>query len=160
MNQKGEHQMAEFTRQGSAVLAAGAVALLGVMAAPPAAGADHDNPAALCNKKFKGDFEHRFSRPIKSRRTGGVLGWVAISAHQGVSGHRRVCAVTLRRFHKRKRFTSIKIKRTGESKWRKDASYVYRRYAGPVVRSNPNGTCVEFVGRIAGGVPVESLYCY
>jgi hypothetical protein len=32
--------------------------------------------------------------------------------------------------------------------------------AGPVVRSNPNGSCVEFVGRIDGGVPVKSSYCY
>jgi hypothetical protein len=139
---------------------AGAVAVLAVMAAAPIARADHVNPTALCNKQFKGDFDHRFSLPIKSRRTGRRLGRVAISARQMSGQRRRVCAVTVRRFHKHRRFTSIKIRRRGDARWRKDASYVYRRYAGPVVRSNPNGTCVEFVGRIDGGVPVKSSYCY
>jgi hypothetical protein len=152
--------MVDFKRRSCAALAAGALAVLAVVAASPPAHADHNNPTALCNEKFKGDFDHRFSLPIKSRRTGVPLGRVAISAQQTGSQRRRVCAVTVRRFHKRRRFTSIKIRRSGDSKWRKDASYVYRRYAGPVVRSNPNGTCVEFVGRIAGGVPVKSSYCY
>jgi hypothetical protein len=85
---------------------------------------------------------------------------VAISVDEIDRNLRRVCAVTVRRFHKRQRFTSIKIKRQNESKWRKDASYVYTQHAGPVVRSNPQGWCVNFVGRIDGGVPVDSSYCW
>ena len=152
--------MADLTHRSGAVLTAGAVALLAIIAAVPTARANHDDPAALCNGKFRGHFEYRWSLPINSRRTGVQLGRVAISADQLVGQRRRVCAVTIRRFHKRRRFTSIKIKRSGDAKWRKNASYLYRRYAGPVVRSNPDGTCVEFVGRIAGGVPVKSSYCY
>jgi hypothetical protein len=152
--------MADFKRRSNVALAAGAVTLLAVVAASPVARADHDNPSALCNEKFNGDFEHRFSLPITSRRTGARIGRVAISAHQLAGQRRRVCAVTVRRFHKRRRFTSIKIRQRNDSRWRRDASTVYRRYAGPVVRRNPNGTCVEFVGRIEGGVPVKSSYCY
>jgi hypothetical protein len=159
-NKKGVLAMAGVTHRTSAALLAGAVSVLVVIVASPTARADHIRPAALCNEKFNGDFEYRLSLPINSRRTGLQLGRVAISVDQLAGQRRRVCAVTVRSFHERRRFTSIKIKRSGDSKWRKDASYVYRRYAGPVVRSNPNGSCVEFVGRIDGGVPVKSSYCY
>jgi hypothetical protein len=150
------------SRKHRALAAAGALLVLAlVLTAAPPARADHNNPAALCNEKFKGEFDYRWSLPIKSRRTGKRIGRVAISVQEvRYREMRRVCAVTLRRYHKRRRFTSIKIKGQNESKWRKDASYVYKRYAGPVVRRNPQGYCVNFVGRIRGGVPVNNSYCW
>lgn len=144
----------------SASVAAGALALM-LAAVAPTARANHVKPAELCSKKFNAAFDYYWSLPIKSRRTGARIGSVAISVRRYEHNRfRRVCAVTMRRYHKRRRFTSIKIKRQNETKWRKDASYVYRRYAGPVVRINPRGECVNFVGRIAGGVPVDSSYCW
>ena len=147
--------------RSSAIVAVTALLALVVLAvAAPSARADHDDPAALCRKEFKRDFDYYWSLPIKSRRNGALLGRVAISVESINSSLRRVCAVTLRRYHAHRRFTSIKIKRQNETRWRKDASYVYREYAGPVVRINPRGECAQFVGRIDGGVPVDSAYCW
>jgi hypothetical protein len=46
--------MVDFKRRSSAAPAAGALAVLAVVAASPPAHADHNNPTALCNEKFKG----------------------------------------------------------------------------------------------------------
>ena len=57
--------------------------------------------------------------------------------------------MTIRKYRGTPRFTSVKAKNLYRDRtWRKDASSVYRKYAGPVLRRVIPGDCVKVVGQI------------
>lgn len=149
----------------SVVLGA-AMAGIAVAALPPSALAEGEHAEKLCNKKAKqpaheDDFTHISSWPIKSRRTGKRIGRVHFLTQEIVyRKQRRVCAVTLRRFRKHQRFTSISLQHQGRKKRKTDASYVYKKYAGPIIMGNRQGYCVTIVGRIGDSRAAKRTYCW
>lgn len=112
------------------------------------------NAVKLCNTEFGGPpFHVSSSAPRRNYRIvtprGRILGWVVTASQHHPRLGKRFCAVTIRKYRRKQRFTSVKAKNLyRDRKWRKDASYVYRKYAGPIVRRVKPGDCVKVVGQI------------
>lgn len=144
--------------------ALGARALLLVLVvtgalAPSHAGAAHLNGTRLCTKKF-GHGQDRFVNLATNAiydRQGHRVGRLSLNINPEGDGddfYMRICAVTIRRTHKRPRFTGVRIKRVaGDRKWRRDASHDYRFYAGPVVPRMYPGQAVRGRGQSRGATP-------
>jgi hypothetical protein len=66
----------------------------------------------------------------------------------------QICAVTIRRTHKRPRLTSVQIHQYDDPspKWRRDAGR-YRVYAGPVVRR------IHYSETIRGHARIGKVHC-
>jgi hypothetical protein len=132
-----------------------ALASVATTTAPATAHASPRTSAVkLCNEKFGGPpFAPASSEPRRNYRIvtprGRILGWVVSAGQNHPRLGRRICAVTIRKYRKHRQFTSVKEKNFYYGrKWRKDASHVYRKYAGPIVLRINQGDCVKVVGQI------------
>lgn len=105
-----------------------------LVALVPTAEARHINGKKLCSRKYDKPFKHWGTDPIRARRGGN--GRLSYNYRLNWIGRKiRLCVVTIRKGHKRPRFTGVRIKSVDAGKWRRDASHDYRFYAGPVVRA-------------------------
>jgi hypothetical protein len=106
---------------------------------PPSATAHHVNGTRICERKHDrggGQFFNIASDGIYAGR-GHRVGRISLNWRPGRQAgyYVQICTVTIRRTHRKPRFTSVLIRRYDDPKpkWRRDAGR-YRRYAGPVVR--------------------------
>jgi len=124
--------------------------------------AHHDNPVAVCEGKFRGQFHPFRDYAIRTER-GKRLGRLAVSfqgpvMRHGVSGW-RACAVTILNKHHRLRFADVGVRQADDRRWRDDPGR-RRQYAGPVVRWSPyRGNCLIWRGTIRGGASILKGYC-
>lgn len=131
----------------------------GALAPSPNARSAHPNGTRLCTKKFshgQDRFVNLATNAIYDRQ-GHRVGRLSLNINPEGDGddfYMRICAVTIRRTHKRPRFTGVRIKRVaGDRKWRRDASHDYRFYAGPVVPRMYPGQAVRGRGQSRGATP-------
>jgi hypothetical protein len=122
-------------RSGTAAVS---VALIGLLVgSTPTAEASHVNGVKLCERKYGGAQFFSAASDGMHARGGRRVGRVSLNWRPGRQAgyYVQVCAVTIRRTHKRPRFTSVQIHRYDDPapKWRRDGGR-YRVYAGPVVR--------------------------
>jgi hypothetical protein len=115
-----------------AIARAASLALVaGLGASAPVAQAHHINGERLCERKYDMSFKHWASDPIA-----GGAGRLSYNYKFDWIGRRiRLCVVTIRANHNRRRYTAVRIKAVDAGKWRRDASRDYRLFAGPVVRA-------------------------
>jgi hypothetical protein len=136
---------------GAGVLAFAAAS--SAVVATPAAVAHHDSLKELCGRAYTANRQHV---GIHKNVTGRLLGRLVLAKHRR---SRTFCAVVIRRHHERKRFTSVKLSRTGpdgtctiggtDCSSKKQARRL-KRYAGPLYMTKRDGGCVMATGFIAG----------
>jgi hypothetical protein len=134
-------------------------ALIAASAAlPSSATAHHVDGTRICERKFDrgdGQFFNIASDGIYTRR-GRRVGRVSLNwrPRRRAGYHVQICAVTIRRTHRKPRFTSVLIRRYDDPKpkWRRDAGR-YRLYAGPVVRR------LHWSESIRGRARIGKAYC-
>jgi hypothetical protein len=106
---------------------------------PPSATAHHVNGTWLCERKYdprrRAVLQHRQRRDLRRART--PRGAYSLNWRPGRQAryHVQICAVTIRKTHRKPRFTSVLIRRYDDPKpkRRRDAGRS-RNYEGPVVR--------------------------
>jgi hypothetical protein len=131
---------------GPAVIAGSLLALAGAtLARAPMAQANHDSATRICELGDTGtDYVDPESRPIRNN-SGKRLGRLVFT-YRPLGGRTfKVCAVALRKRHRRERHMKIQIGFNGwpPRKYHKDSGR-FRRYAGPVYLG---GTYRRYGGR-------------